>query len=323
MSKISKKWNGDLIIKFFELYENHPCLWDVFSKTYKDRIAREDAYREIGNAMNIDGFESAEVKAKIRSLRNAYTLELAKIQKSKKSGAGVDDTYKPNVKWFPIAHRILHQVVQTRDSQSTEINGQKNVLNETTKDYEDTDDTEFGNESNNMDKTINFPSPSHTQNTKRLASKLNIAPKKSKTFNKSYINSTERAIQHLREISSKLDEKPEENEFDFFGKTIACMLKKIPETLAVESMVHIQSYLAQQRLKSTVNQNHQTSAINENIMFSPSTSNYNSYSSPSATASPINTFEYSSNENSQNTQSDILASAVTNILQEDMYLLNE
>lgn len=62
------------------------------------------------------------MKAKIRSLRNAYTLDMYKIQKSKKSGAGVDDIYKPNVKWFPIAHRILHQVVQTRDSQSTEIN---------------------------------------------------------------------------------------------------------------------------------------------------------------------------------------------------------
>ena len=37
--------------------------------------------------MIIDGFESAEVKAKIRCLRNAYTQELAKIQKSKKSGA--------------------------------------------------------------------------------------------------------------------------------------------------------------------------------------------------------------------------------------------
>jgi len=72
--------------------------------------------------MNIEGFESVEVKEKIRSLRNAYTLEFAKIQKSKKSGAGVDDIYKLNVKWFPIAHRILHQIVQTRDSQSTEIN---------------------------------------------------------------------------------------------------------------------------------------------------------------------------------------------------------
>lgn len=92
MSKFSKKWNGELIIKFFKLYKKHPWLCDVFSKTYKDRITQEDAYREIGNAMNVEGFESAEVKAKITSLRNAYALELAKIQKSKKSG-GVDEIY--------------------------------------------------------------------------------------------------------------------------------------------------------------------------------------------------------------------------------------
>lgn len=117
------------------------------------------------------------------------------------------------------------------------------------------EEMEFGNESNNMDKTINLSSPVHTQNNKRLAPKLNIAPKKSKTVNKSDMTSTESAIQDLREISRKLDEKPEENEFDFFGKTIACILKKLPETLAVETMAHIQSYLAQQRLKGTVNQN--------------------------------------------------------------------
>lgn len=52
-----------LPIKFFELYEKHSRLWDVFSITYKDRIAQEDAYREIENAMN---FELVEVKAKKR-----------------------------------------------------------------------------------------------------------------------------------------------------------------------------------------------------------------------------------------------------------------
>lgn len=34
-------------------------------------------------------------------------IELAKTKKSKKSGVGVDDRYKPNIKWFPIAHRII------------------------------------------------------------------------------------------------------------------------------------------------------------------------------------------------------------------------
>lgn len=167
------------------------------------------------------------------------------------------------------------------------------------------------------------------RNNKRLAPKLNIAPKKAKTVYKSHMNSTERAIQDLREISSKLDEKPEENEFDLFGKTIACILKKIPETLAIESMAHIQTYITEQRLKSTVKQNYRSSVlitINENMTFSPSTSNYNSYSSPSyATGSPISNFEYSSNENSQNIQTDLLTKAVSNILQEDSiyHLLDE
>lgn len=99
------------------------------------------------------------------------------------------------------------------------------------------------------------------------------------------------------------------------------MLKKLPETLDLESMAHIQSYLAQQSLKVTVNQN----PMNENIIFSPSSSNFNSYSSQSyTTGSLINAFEYSNCENSsQNTQSDILARAVTKILTEDRYLLNQ
>jgi len=58
--KTSKKWDADLIIKFFELYEKHPCLWDVFSKAYKDRTVREDAYGNIGKETNIEGFESAQ-----------------------------------------------------------------------------------------------------------------------------------------------------------------------------------------------------------------------------------------------------------------------
>lgn len=48
---------------------------------FKGGIAREDAYGNVGNEMNIDGFELTETKAKIKSLRNAYVPELAKIKK--------------------------------------------------------------------------------------------------------------------------------------------------------------------------------------------------------------------------------------------------
>lgn len=58
----------------------------------------EDGNRNIGKEINIEKFESAEMKVKTRSIKNVYILELAKVNKSKESEAQVDDTYKPNVK---------------------------------------------------------------------------------------------------------------------------------------------------------------------------------------------------------------------------------
>lgn len=34
-----------------------------------------------------------------------------KLKKGKTSVAGMDDKHKPNVRWFPIAHKIVHRVV--------------------------------------------------------------------------------------------------------------------------------------------------------------------------------------------------------------------
>lgn len=110
---MSNRWSPDKIIRFFETYEQLSCLWDVNSDLYKNREARDDAYLKMAQAMDCDSIES--VKFKIRSLRNAYILELTKIAKSKKSGAR--RIYKPKVPWFQIADRILHNVVQTKDKE--------------------------------------------------------------------------------------------------------------------------------------------------------------------------------------------------------------
>lgn len=118
---MNTKWSSGRTIKFLELYEANPCLWDFTSNLYKNREAREKAYSNIAKSIEIDGFDIQAVKAKIRSLRNAYTLELAKIEKSKKSGSSSNGIYKPKLSWFSVADRILHNVVQIRESQSTEI----------------------------------------------------------------------------------------------------------------------------------------------------------------------------------------------------------
>lgn len=60
-------------------------------------------------------------------------------------------------------------------------------------------------------------------------------------------------MDQLQEIAWTLGKRPsedDENEFDYFGKSVTCQLKKLPETVALESMAYIQSYLVKQRLKS-------------------------------------------------------------------------
>lgn len=112
---MTKKWTAEMTIKFLKGYEENSCLWDVYNQSYRSQDCREMAYLKLSQLMDIDGFNVINVKAKIRSIRNAYTLEIAKIWKSRRCGIEV---YKPKVLWFPLAHKILHQVVQTQSSPS-------------------------------------------------------------------------------------------------------------------------------------------------------------------------------------------------------------
>ena len=37
--------------KFIHLIQGHPCLWDVRSKTYKNSVARDAAWRSVSEGM--------------------------------------------------------------------------------------------------------------------------------------------------------------------------------------------------------------------------------------------------------------------------------
>jgi hypothetical protein len=85
---------------------------------YKDREKRDCALKNIVKAMKniMPDFDVQSVKSKIRSIRNAYTLEVHKVNKSRKSGATADKFYKPTVPWFSTADRFLRHVVEIRDT---------------------------------------------------------------------------------------------------------------------------------------------------------------------------------------------------------------
>lgn len=94
------KWSESDTSKLIELYHMHPCIWMISSVEYKNKAKRQEAYNEIVNNMNKEGFGVPELKQKIKNLRCTYHQEVMKIKKSRRSGAGAADIYVPQLKWF-------------------------------------------------------------------------------------------------------------------------------------------------------------------------------------------------------------------------------
>ncbi|XP_018574684.1 uncharacterized protein LOC108913601 [Anoplophora glabripennis] len=56
-----------------------------------------------------------ELKSKIKNIRTTYNREASKVAKSKKSGAGTDELYTPQLRWSPVADRFLKPVIEGRN----------------------------------------------------------------------------------------------------------------------------------------------------------------------------------------------------------------
>ncbi|KAH8390027.1 hypothetical protein KR200_005652 [Drosophila serrata] len=89
-------WDRDNIIKLIELYENHSVLWDVSSGDYKNKHKKQNAYREIAEAL---GKSDDEIKTKIHNLRTQFLQEVRRV-KQKKSGQGTSDNYTSKWEFF-------------------------------------------------------------------------------------------------------------------------------------------------------------------------------------------------------------------------------
>lgn len=89
----------DFLLSFIEHYKNFPCLWKVKSKEYSDKHKKSAAYDVLVNKMQeVDPNATREsVVKKINNLRSAYRKEMKKVIASKRSGAGEDEVYIPNL----------------------------------------------------------------------------------------------------------------------------------------------------------------------------------------------------------------------------------
>lgn len=115
------KMTNKQMIKFVILYRDHECLWKTDSPYYKNRDARDLAYKRISDEMNIEGFRPSHVAQKIKNLRTTYHQELRKIALSQKFGTSPAHIYKPRAVWFEIVDAFLREQIQAKNSTIYEV----------------------------------------------------------------------------------------------------------------------------------------------------------------------------------------------------------
>jgi len=110
--------NDELTCKYVELYKEHECLWNMNSTLYKRKDARQSVLEEIVRKMGLESFTTEDAKQKIKSLRPTYQQESHKLDKSLSSGAGLEDAYKPSMKWFTLMTEVMKSGVLKRGTVS-------------------------------------------------------------------------------------------------------------------------------------------------------------------------------------------------------------
>ncbi|KAK4881930.1 hypothetical protein RN001_005249 [Aquatica leii] len=92
-----------ILKEFIEAYRLHTALWQIKNKqVYNNRNLKIKGYKEltkIWKKYDADADEKT-VKLKMQSLRGSFRKELKKVEKSQRSGSGVDDLYTSHLWYF-------------------------------------------------------------------------------------------------------------------------------------------------------------------------------------------------------------------------------
>lgn len=83
--KDTLKWTNEITLKFIELYQNKPMLWDPKNQNYYNKFMKHDAWEELASEMKIS---LDDCKQKIMSLQSSFRRERSKIKKSHGTGTG-------------------------------------------------------------------------------------------------------------------------------------------------------------------------------------------------------------------------------------------
>lgn len=120
---MKKKCNRESIEQLIIVLQQYPCIYNIQSAEYLDRIKKAQAWNNILEEMvKSDGsLNLVEIKRKWRNLRVQFMQEHRLMNGSKKSGVGLTDVYVPKL-WCYEQLGFLKTHIEVRKSKdNTEV----------------------------------------------------------------------------------------------------------------------------------------------------------------------------------------------------------
>ncbi|XP_058454784.1 uncharacterized protein LOC131432492 [Malaya genurostris] len=205
--------------------------------------------------MNFDSTE--EVTKKIKSMRDTYTSEKIRINKSKKSDAGIDDVHEPRLYWFAVADAFLSKCNPRKSSNNLDV---CTGLKESS-----AVDDFLENKISNECSYERAPSSEDAQD--KLTFEPARVPKKMRTHQENVPNHIQSAIIKLEEIRKA---STVSDEFHHFGQTIAFQLRNMPKLNAYVLPDRIQRMVSEERIKYECERaNCESSLLSQSISYNP------------------------------------------------------
>lgn len=118
--KMEAAWSEEKVCWLIELYRSSPVLWDPTNVNYRNKMKRQDAYKDISDIINM---EREEVERKIKNIVGQFSRELKRLRE-KNSGGGAEN--EKQSKWF--AFKLL-SFLKDRNKSRERLDTEK-VINE-------------------------------------------------------------------------------------------------------------------------------------------------------------------------------------------------
>ncbi|XP_034181062.1 uncharacterized protein LOC117604749 [Osmia lignaria lignaria] len=261
-------WTEHETLKLVTLYSEHECLRNPLHPNFKDKLSRYKAYKNIVDHMNICGLTVCDCIKRITYIKAQYCYELSKI------GAAIscEKFYKPTASWFPIIHQLFFPFI-TQDC----INDfwkishdKKDVFNdyreETNKQLTRSTSMELDTPGRdcicpyaNCHCDISYLTKSRAHAKK--VTKTDVGSNSRRSINTEHAAQTDVSYFKIKGTSCQIHleddiltaedskgKKKSYEEFDMFGKNIACQLRNIDFEIAIKLEKRIQDLIAQERL---------------------------------------------------------------------------